>query len=154
MCRCETWISSVKENQDFVVVVVKFGFWYESFHLILEYLLSKDVAFKNYRTVILPTVLYRCETGLSHCGKDTGWGCWGTGWRECLDLSGWGKLQEVLYNLYCLTNIVRIIKSRRMRWERCVARRDWISYNVMVRKPEEWDAREHIYKDNIKIDLK
>jgi hypothetical protein len=37
----------------------------------------------------------------------------------------WRKLHnEELNDLYCSRNIVRVIKSRRMRWARHVARRD------------------------------
>jgi hypothetical protein len=33
----------------------------------------------------------------------------------------WRKLHEVLHDLYCLPNIMRVIKSRRMRWAGHVA---------------------------------
>jgi hypothetical protein len=36
---------------------------------------------------------------------------------------GWGKLHnEELHNLYCSPNIIRMIKSRRMRWTGLAAR--------------------------------
>jgi hypothetical protein len=36
---------------------------------------------------------------------------------------GWRKLHnEDLHNLYCFPNIIRMIKSRKMRWEDRVAR--------------------------------
>jgi len=51
----------------------------------------------------------------------------------------WRKLHnEELNNLYCSTNIVRVIKSRRMRWAGHVARmgeRRGV-YRVFVGKPE------------------
>jgi hypothetical protein len=38
-------------------------------------------------------------------------------------IGGWAKLHnEELHNLYCSASIIRIIKSRRMRWVRQVAR--------------------------------
>jgi hypothetical protein len=38
-------------------------------------------------------------------------------------IGGWRKLHnEELHNLYCSPSIIRIIKSRRMRWARHVAR--------------------------------
>jgi len=51
----------------------------------------------------------------------------------------WRKLHNVeLKDLYCSPNIVRVIKSRRMRWAEHVARmgeeRD--VYRVLVGKPE------------------
>ena len=51
----------------------------------------------------------------------------------------WRKLhKEELNDLYCSLNIVRVIKSRRMRWAGHVARM-WDSsgvYSVLVGKPE------------------
>jgi hypothetical protein len=35
---------------------------------------------------------------------------------------GWRKLHEELHNLYFLPSIIRMIRSRRMRWTRHVAR--------------------------------
>jgi hypothetical protein len=52
----------------------------------------------------------------------------------------WGKLHnEDLNDLYSLPNIVRVVKSRRIRWARHVARMgDGRGlHRVLVRKPEE-----------------
>jgi hypothetical protein len=51
----------------------------------------------------------------------------------------WRKLHnEALHNLYSLTNIIRMIKSRRMRWAGNVAhmgeKRN--AYRILLRKPE------------------
>jgi hypothetical protein len=51
----------------------------------------------------------------------------------------WRKLHnEELHKLYCSTNIVRIIKSRRMRWAGHVARmgEKRNAYRILVGKPE------------------
>jgi len=121
---------------------------------------------KIYRTIILTVVLYGCET----------WSL--TFMEECRlrvfenrvlrrifgpkrdEVTGeWRKLyNEELNDLYCSPNIVRVIKSRRIRWAGHVARmaeRRGI-YRVLVGKTEgkiltvrprrEW-------KDNIKMDL-
>jgi hypothetical protein len=52
---------------------------------------------------------------------------------------GWEKLpDEVLCNLFCLPHIVRMIKSRVMRWEGHVARMMAMrnAYRIMVGKHE------------------
>jgi len=45
---------------------------------------------------------------------------------------------EELYNLYCSPNIVRVIKTRRMRWAGHVARMGEmrVAYRVLVGRPE------------------
>jgi len=65
---------------------------------------------------------------------------------------------EELNDLYCLSNIFRVIKSRRMRWvghvERMGKRRD--VYKVLVGKPEGkilLERPRRRLEDNIKMDL-
>jgi hypothetical protein len=90
-------------------------------------LISKNLKIKVYKTVILPVVLYGCET-------------WSLTLREELRLfknrvlrmifgpkrdeeESWRKLHnDELHSLYSSPNIVRVIKSRRMRWAGHVAR--------------------------------
>jgi hypothetical protein len=93
-------------------------------------ILSKNFKIEIYRTIILPVVLYGCET-------------WSLTLREERRLrvfenrllrrifgpkrdevtSGWKRLHnKELNNLYCSPNAVRVIKSRRMRWTGHVAR--------------------------------
>ena len=59
-------------------------------------------------------------------------------WRD--EVTGeWRRLHnEELHDLYCLPNIVRVIKWRRMRWAGHVARMGEESgvYRVLVGKPE------------------
>jgi len=71
----------------------------------------------------------------------------------------WRKLHnEELNDLYCSPNIVRVIKSRRMRWAGRVARmgeRRGV-YRVLVGKPEgkrSLGRPRRRWEDNIKIDL-
>jgi transcription termination factor 2 len=71
----------------------------------------------------------------------------------------WRKLHnEELHDLYSLSNIVRLIKSRRMKWAGHVARMEEERgvYRVLVGKPEgkrPLGRPKHGWKDNIKINL-
>jgi hypothetical protein len=99
-----------------------------------------------YKTIILPVVLYGCET-------------WPLTVREEHKLrvsenrvlrrifgpkrdgmtGGWRKLHnEELHNLYSSPSIIRIIKSRRMRWAGHVTRMGEKRnvYRLLVGKPE------------------
>ena len=140
--------------------------YYSVQNLLSSSLLSKKLKIKIYRTIILPVVLYGCET-------------WSLTLREERRLrvfenrvprrvfgpkrdevtGEWRKLRnEEFSDLYYLPNIVRVVKSRRMRWAGHVARmgEGRCVHSVLVRKPEgkrllgrprrRWD-------DNIKLDL-
>jgi hypothetical protein len=65
---------------------------------------------------------------------------------------------EKLNDLYSLPNIVRVVKSRRMRWAEHVARmgEDRGVYRVLVGKPEgkrPLGRPRRRWEDNIKMDL-
>jgi hypothetical protein len=71
----------------------------------------------------------------------------------------WRKLQnEELNDLYCSPNIVRVIKSRKMRWAEqvaCMWERSGV-YKVLVGKPERKRQLGRIrrrWEDNIKMGL-
>jgi hypothetical protein len=72
---------------------------------------------------------------------------------------GWRKLHnEELRDLYSSPSIIRIIKSRRMRWAGHVARmgEKKNAYRLMVGKPEgkrTLGRPRHRWVDNIKMDL-
>jgi hypothetical protein len=75
-------------------------------------------------------------------------------------IGGWRKLHnEELHNLYGSPSIIRIIKSRRMRWARHVAlvgdKRN--AYRILVGKPEgkrPLGRPRRRWEDNIKMDLR
>jgi hypothetical protein len=72
---------------------------------------------------------------------------------------GWKKLHnEEFHNLYSSPNIIRMIKSRRVRWAGRVARMGpkRNAYRILVGKPEEkrpLGEPRHKWMDNIKINL-
>jgi hypothetical protein len=70
---------------------------------------------------------------------------------------GWRKLHnEELHNLYSSQSIIRMIKSRRMRWTGHVARVGRRGYRILVRKPEGkrlLGIPKHRCEDSITMDL-
>jgi hypothetical protein len=72
----------------------------------------------------------------------------------------WRKLHnEELHNLYLSPNIIRLIKSRRMRWTGHVARMEETryAYRILVGEPEgkrPLGRPRRRWVDNIKIDLR
>jgi len=75
---------------------------------------------------------------------------------------GWTRMHnEEHNNLYTSQNIIRVIKSRRMRWMAHVAHIGEMrnSYKILVRKPEEKRPLgirrlRHRWQDNIRMDLR
>jgi hypothetical protein len=130
-------------------------------------LLSKNVKSRIYETIILPGILYVHET-------------WSLTLREGNrlrmfenrvlrkifgpkrdEVTGcWRKLHnEKLNNLYFSPNIIRMIKSRRMRWAGHVAcmREKLNAYRILMRKPEgkrPLGRLRHRWEDNVEMDLR
>jgi hypothetical protein len=75
-------------------------------------------------------------------------------------IGGWRKLHnEELHNLYCSQSIIRMIKSRRMRWVGHVTRMEKKrnAYRILVGKPErkrQLGRPRYRWEDNIKMDLR
>ena len=99
-------------------------------NLLFSNLLSKNLQIKIYRTIILPVDLYGCETWSHTLREESRLRVFQN--RVLRRIFGpksdevtweWRKLHnDDLNNLYCSPNIVRVIKSRRMRWAGHVAR--------------------------------
>jgi hypothetical protein len=72
-------------------------------------------------------------------------------------VGGWRRLHnEELHNLYASPNVIRVVKSRRVKWTRHVARIGEISntYSVLVGKPKgnrPLGRPRRIWEDNIKM---
>ena len=129
-------------------------------------LLSTNLKIKIYKIIILPVVLYGCETWSLTLREERRLRVSEN--RELRRIFGpkrdevtgeWRKLHnEELYDLYSSTNIVWVIKSRRIRWAGNVARMEERRgvYIVLVGKPEGRRplGRPRLrIEDNIKMDL-
>jgi hypothetical protein len=109
-------------------------------------LLSKNFKIRIYRTTILPIVLYGCETWSLTLKEEPRLRVFENRMLRRIfgpkryEVTGeWRKLcNEELNGLYSLTNIVQVIKSRRLRWVGHVAhmREGRGVYRVLVGKPE------------------
>jgi hypothetical protein len=92
-------------------------------------LLSKNIKIEIYRTLILPVVLYGCETWSLTLREERklrvfeNWVLTGIFQPTTEELTGeWGKLHnEELNDPYPSPNIIWVIKPRRMRWAGHVA---------------------------------
>jgi hypothetical protein len=111
------------------------------------------VKIKIYKTIILPLVLYGCET-------------WSFTLREEHRLRVFENrvLRRIfgpkqLHGSYSSPSIVRVIKARRMRWAGYVERMGEVkgAYNILVGRPE-WrrplGRPRRRWEDNIKMDLR
>jgi hypothetical protein len=140
--------------------------YYSVQNLLSFRLISKNIKIKIYKTVILPVMLYGCET-------------WSLTLREEHRLrvfenrvlrkifgpkreenGSWRKLHnDELHDLYSSSNIVRVIKPRRMRRAGHMARmgEGRSVYRVLVGRPEgkrPLGRPRRMWEDNIKLDLR
>jgi hypothetical protein len=82
------------------------------------------------------------------------------GFRRDEVMGEWRKLyNEELHNLYSWPNIIRMIKSRRMKWAGHVARMGEMrnAYRILVGKPEgkrPLGRPRRRWVDNVKMDLR
>jgi sorting nexin-29 len=136
-------------------------------YLLSSCLLSRNVEVKIFTTIILPVVLYGCETWSLALREEHRLrvfenrvlrGIFGPKMDEVT--GEWRKLHSgELRNLYSSPDIIRQIKSRRMRWAGHVARmgEGRNVYRVLVEKPEGKRLLERPrrrWEDGIKMDLR
>ena len=97
--------------------------YYSVQNLLSSSLLSKNLKIKIYRTIILPVVLYGCETWSLTLGEERRLRVFENRMLRRVfgpkrdDVTGeWRKFHnEELSDLYSLPNILRVVKSKRMR---------------------------------------
>jgi hypothetical protein len=145
-------------------------FYYACYHLVQNLLssclLSRNVKIRIHKTIILPVVRYGCETLSLTLREENILRVFENsvlrrifGQKRNGVMGGWRKLHnEELHDLYPSPSIIRIIKSRRMRWAGLVTQMGG-KKNVcrfLVGKPEEkWPRGKPRYRwiDNIKMGL-
>ncbi|MEB2589631.1 reverse transcriptase domain-containing protein, partial [Bacillus cereus] len=141
---------------------------YFSLHKLLSSrLISKKLKVKIYKTVILPVVLYGCETWSLTLKEEHKLRVFENkilrkifGPKRDEETGEWRRLHNLeLHNLYSCPDIIRIIKSRRLRWAGHVARmgEERGVYRILVLKP---DGKRPVgrprrrWRDNVEMDLR
>ena len=140
--------------------------YYSLEKILSSHVLSKKLKVNTYKTIILPVVLYGCET-------------WSLTMREEHrlrvlenkvlrkifgakrdEITGeWRKLHNAELHALYSSNIIRNLESRRLRWAGHVSRMEQFrnAYRVLVEKPESkrpLGRPRRRWKDNIKMDLR
>jgi hypothetical protein len=129
-------------------------------------LLSKNLKIKIYRTIILPVVLYGCETWSLILRGEHRLRLFENrvlrrtfGPKRDKVTGEWRKLHnKELSDLYSLPSIVWVVKSRRMKWD---GHTEYMGekrsiYRVLVGKPvgkRSLGRTRHRWEDNIRMDL-
>jgi hypothetical protein len=124
------------------------------------------MVFRIYKTIILPVVLYGCETWSLTLRKEHRLGTFENrvlrrifGPKRDEVTGGWRELHnEELHDFYSLPSIIRIMKTRSMRWAGHVARmgEKRNACRLLVRKPEgrrPLGRPRRRWLDNIRRDL-
>jgi len=136
------------------------------YHSVQNLLSSRKLKIKIYRTIILPVVLYGCEAWSLTLKEEMKLRVFENmvlrrifGPRRDEVTGEWRRLHnEELSDLYSSPNILRVIKSRRMRWAGHVARmgEERGVYRFLVGKPEgkrPLGRPRRRWVDNIRMDL-
>jgi hypothetical protein len=120
---------------------------FENRNLLSSRLLSKNIKIRVYKAIIFPVVLYGCEIWsmtltegyrLRVFEKRALRGIFGPKRDEVTGV--WRKLHSVeLHNLHSWPSIIRMVKSKMMRWAGHVTRigEKRNAYRMLVGKPEE-----------------
>ncbi|KAJ4427444.1 hypothetical protein ANN_25067 [Periplaneta americana] len=135
--------------------------------LLSSSLLSKNLKFRIYKTVILPVLLYGCETWTLTLREEHRLRVFENkvprkifGAKRDEVTGEWRKLHNIeLHAFYSSPDIIRNNKSRRLRWAGYVARmgESRNAYRVLIERPEgkrSLGRPRCRWEDNIKMDLR
>ncbi|KAJ4436915.1 hypothetical protein ANN_17047 [Periplaneta americana] len=141
--------------------------YYSVEKLLSSSLLSKNLKVRIYKTVILPVLLYGCETWTLTLREEHRLRVFENkvlrktfGTKRDEVTGEWRKLHNTeLHALYSSPDIIRNLKSRRLRWAGHVARmgESRNAYRVLVERPEgkiPLGRPRRRWEDNIKMDLR
>ncbi|KAJ4430010.1 hypothetical protein ANN_22218 [Periplaneta americana] len=141
--------------------------YYSLEKLLSSSLLSKNLKVRIYKTVILPVILYGCETWTLTLREEHRLRVFENkvlrkifGAKRDEVTGEWRKLHNTeLHALYSSPDIIRNIKSRCLRWAEHVARmgESRNAYRVLVGRPEgkrPLRRPRRRWEDNIKMDLR
>jgi hypothetical protein len=140
--------------------------YYSVQNILSSRLISKNLKIKIRKTVILPVVLLGCETRSLTLREEHRLRVFENSVLRRIfgpkreEDGSWRKLHnDELHSLYSSSNIVSVIKSRRIRWAGHVARMGEGRgvYRVLVRRSERTrplGRPRRRWEDNIKMDLK
>jgi hypothetical protein len=125
------YLGTTVTNQNWIHKEINLSFSNACYHsvqtLLSSCMLSKQIKIKIYKTIILPVVLYGCDSWLQILRFErlrvfenmVLRGIFGQKRKEII---WWRKMHnEKLLNLYSLPNIIITIKSQRMNWAENVA---------------------------------
>jgi len=129
------YLGTTLTNQSFIQDEIKSSWmsgnacYHSAQNILCSSLLSKNIKIKIYGIIIMPFVLYGCETWLFTLREERRLRVFENrvlrrifGPKRDEVTGEWRKLHKVVLNdLYCSPNIIRVIKSRRMRWAGHVA---------------------------------
>jgi hypothetical protein len=162
------YLGTTVTNQNLIQEEIKWRLncYHSVQNLLSTRLVSKNVKIRIYKTIILPVVLYRCETWSLILREEHRLRVFEKrvlrrifGPRRDEMAGGWNELHnEEFHDLYSSPSIIRMIKLRRMKWTRHVARmgEKRNTYMLLVGKPEgkrPLGRPRRRWVDNIRMDL-
>ncbi|KAJ4428908.1 hypothetical protein ANN_25902 [Periplaneta americana] len=162
-------VTNINETREEIKRRINMGnaCYYSVEKLLSSSLLSKNLKVRIYKTVILPVVLFGCETWTLTLREEHRLRVFENkvlrkifGAKRDEVTGEWRKLHNTeLHALYSSPDIIRDLKSRRLRWAEHVARmgESRNAYRVLVGRPEgkiPLGRPRRRWEDNIKMDLR